>query len=96
MCCTDNKVCYHVDNIGSDLITGIDNVPQVPTSVTGTVANYIGSMWIEKDRNGANVLCGYADVGANASINFTDSGGNNPYTSVAVEFVGGRPPVIRK
>lgn len=82
--------------LGSDLITGTQAGSLAnPITAPNFVQSNLGTWWIECDRNGDLALCTYAPLLVNTYIDCTDANGNNPYRSLAVDFVGGRPPVHR-
>lgn len=90
------KVCYGINDIDNDLITGINGTPLVtPLLAKDWAYSNLGTWWVERDKNGVNVLSAYGVWGQMEYLDITDSNGQNPYKSDSVEFIGGRPPVHR-
>ena len=88
------KVCYGINDIDNDVIVFIGNTPVSGILAKDLARNSNGDYWLEKDRNNVPVLCTYAEIFSTAELTLND--GVNNYTVVAVDFIGGRPPVIRK
>ena len=89
------KVAHRINNMLSDKITATEAGSITPITPLSHITANLGTWWIETDRNANMWLCRWAWAGVNAYIDCTDSQGSNAYTSPAVEFIGGRPPVHR-
>ena len=96
MCC-NNKFAVIPDN-ASDLLTDVLGSSITPVTIAqyGTAIGNVGTYWLEPDANGNIHLCFNGGLNTSKDFIFTDAQGNNAYTVQAVDFVGGRPPVIRK
>lgn len=91
-------------NVPTDLMTTFLGATITPADIFTYATNNIGSAWIEPNSN-YDIMVGNTDClalafnapfGTVKNVSFTDLNGNNPYTVQATEFVGGRPPVIRR
>lgn len=98
--------CAVYPNDPTDLMTSFCGTGVNSQDIFTYAAANVGKVWIEPNRN-YDVAQGNTDqlalvfngaFGTAKEVWFTDQTGNNPYMIQAVEcdFVGGRPPVIRK
>lgn len=89
------KVSHWLETPLTDKVLGDETGTFVtPLLAKDLVYANLGVWWMEPDRNGELYLCRYAPESAMAYIDCEDSQ-QNTYTSLAVDFVGGRPHVTR-